>query len=586
MPIVSMPDGQLVDMPEKLSPDQAAKLKAMHPTAGPAAPAATAPPQKESTDVAPATDDPSTQTPGVTDLIGASFEPMLSMATSGVLQPISGIAGMDTGLLNSLGVTNADPAEVVKSIQGAAYEPHTAGGKNAMSVFNLPGEGIKALESDSTTPFRDPKERILGIHDSTRDSPAALTARDTILEGSAQLLGGKGGGAMKPRPSKIAAGVEDLGRRGVNMTPGQIRGGWLNDLEQKLSSVTFVGDFIKNARGKTTEQFQRATLDDGLKHIGAKLPDKVVGHDAVRAAREAFDTAYGELLPQLQGDLHTGGASSLMAKLTSLKNLAKKGLAPKDAAEIARVIDHEVIDKFTPPVREPPRGSPAVEWAMDPPPTAHPGGRIGGHTVKEVQQAIRTEIEDRLNSPDPQQRKLARAFMEVKAEIDKMLVRENPSLAARLKNVDTGYAKHIVAQAAASLKGAKGGVATPSQFKGAVRAQDRSKGKRRYAEGTALQQTLAETGEKVLGNTVPDSGTAGRAAAMGLLFEGGGAFAGHPALGALFIAAPLLYSQVGLKAMNPLLRGKIPMGPGIGRAAGVGANVNRVNEVDAAGVAQ
>jgi hypothetical protein len=62
------------------------------------------------------------------------------------------------------------------------------------------------------------------------------------------------GGAARVISPETNPNVKLLMKEGVTPTPGQIVGGWFNDLEEKFSSIPGVGDAIKSAR-------RRASLD-------------------------------------------------------------------------------------------------------------------------------------------------------------------------------------------------------------------------------------------------------------------------------------------------------------------------------------
>jgi hypothetical protein len=83
---------------------------------------------------------------------------------------------------------------------------------------------------------------------------------------------------------------------------------------------------------------------------------------------------------------------------------------------------------------------------------------------------------------------------------------------------------------------------------------DPSKGKRAYAQGKAMMQDLSDSGRSVLGQTVPDSGTTGRALTAGLALGGLGAANEHfnvaPSWVTAALMSPLLYSRFGAGALT------------------------------------
>ncbi len=129
---------------------------------------------------------------------------------------------------------------------------------------------------------------------------------------------------------------------------------------------------------------------------------------------------------------------------------------------------------------------------------------------------------------------------------------QNPKYAKDLKSADTAYATFKkVENAAAAAKGSEG-VFTPAQLETAVKQGNKSQ----YARGKALLQDLSGTGYDVLGNKVPDSGTAGRLGIAGML-TGGASLLNPKAVVPTAIASGL-YTPFGMKYAMPLLTNPRP----------------------------
>ena len=355
----------------------------------------------------------------------------------------------------------------------------------------------------------------------------------------------------KPPVAAQPTDAQLLADKGVTMTPGQIKGGSLGRVEEALQSVPVLGDFVRGARGEAVKQFSTSAIDDALSHIDQELPEGVAGHEAIAKADDLFDDAYSELLPKMKGNLYGGapvategavaeaGADqtpSLAAEINNLRTMAKN-LPEQQRADFNRILDDEVIGKFT------------------------PQGMASGNTISDIRQTLSNEIND-FKSGGPYERKLAGALLESKAAIDRMITRENPDFAEDLGDLNMGYAKFKIAQRAASAA-TKDGIFTPSQYLQAVKqnAAKISKDNARFASGQGLGQQLGSAGAEVLGSRLPDSGTAYRWwLERGLLGGAGGAaaVAGHPIAAAAGLTLPALYSQPVLKALQPLLLGHGP----------------------------
>lgn len=504
------------------------------------------------------------------DLVGAAVEPMMSMASSGLLQIPAGLAGLGAGATNALGITNTPPADVVNAVQGAAYQPKTAGGQNALKAFGAIPQAVEesiSREVPGVAPLAG-RQRFggSGTKPSGEWSPAAKTVGETLLKAAPRLAGMKGGAALAEtpgvlKPRQVPQTIRDLAAQGVVTTPGMRGGKIASALEQRATSIPLVGDVIKRARGKTTEQWNRAELNEAIKDAGGTaIPANRTGRDAIFHAEQEMGKAYDSVLSKMSGDINSADQSGAIFRtfLDQTKQLSAQALEPSAAKIVTSNVD-KIIGKFG------------------------KTGKITGETVKEIQETLRTEI-DSLKGGSYQERKAAEALKGVSADMKAMLKRENPVLAPKLDNIDLGYSK-FKASSKASLYATKNqGTYTPAQKLQAIKARDKSKDKQRTASGQAHGQKEAEAVEAVIGNTEPDSGSAGRIATMEALLGGGGIAAGHPVAAAAAAGAPLMYSQPVLKALQnrAIRRGINPPAKSTGALLGSGAALS----VDQNGVGQ
>lgn len=327
--------------------------------------------------------------------------------------------------------------------------------------------------------------------------------------------------ALRPSASPRLAQVQSLADQGVQLTPGQIAGGVSQRIEDAATSIPFVGDAIKEAQKRGVESFDRVAINKALTPIGKRLPTNLpAGRDAIEFASDQLGQAYDTLLPRMYGELD----GPLQADLARVKAMGYSGLAPQQAGELARIIDNEITNRFT------------------------PGGRIAGETVKEIESELGGIVRDFGRSDNYDVRKVGRAAMELQDKLRDMLVRVNPGDAAELKSINKGYANLLRAQTAGARIGAKDGVFTPNQYQSAVRELDPSKRKAAFAKGDALGQDLSDPASAIMPQTVGDSGTALRY------------LVSHPVQGSLgavgALPTSLLYSQAGLSLAQRLLLGQ------------------------------
>lgn len=72
--------------------------------------------------------------------VGAA-EAGASLTSGAVAAPAAGLAGLGTAIAKAFGITNADPADVIRKVQGAlTYEPKSKSGQQAVDVIAAPFE--------------------------------------------------------------------------------------------------------------------------------------------------------------------------------------------------------------------------------------------------------------------------------------------------------------------------------------------------------------------------------------------------------------------------------------------------------------
>ena len=315
-------------------------------------------------------------------------------------------------------------------------------------------------------------------------------AKNTIV--SAGLGGVFPAGAAMISPN-VRPDVARLMKEGVTPTPGQILGGRAQVIEDKLTSVPLLGDFITSSRRKGMDEFNRAALNRALKPIGEKVND--IGRTGIDEVSERLGAAYDTLLPKL-----TFKADQTFAnELATVRQMAGT-LPAQQAQQFEKVLRDQVVGKMT------------------------QQGMMSGVRLKEVESELGRLARGYAGDANFDNRQLGAAIGEMQNIIRQTLVRSNPTEAKRLTDINRGYANYARLRDAASRQGALEGEFTPAQLAAAVRAGDKSVGKGNYAKGKALLQDLSDAGKNVLMQKYPDSGTVGRALVpLSLLGAGSGA---------------------------------------------------------------
>lgn len=343
---------------------------------------------------------------------------------------------------------------------------------------------------------------------------AKQTSLGGILGGLAPAVLGGISRVVKPNTSDDVAA---LMREGVTPTPGQILGGVAKRAEEGLTSVPLVGDTIKSAQRRSVEDLNRAAFNRVLSPIGKSLPKGAqAGRETVAKVGDMVTQAYDDLLPKLNIQADKQFADDIVG----LRNLANNMPDPQ-ARQFNNILKSDVLSKF------------------------EKSGKMMGETMKEVESKLGRYIRQYGKSENPDHRLMSDAFREAQSALRKMVERANPEYSGELQKVNKAYANLLRVENAAGRIGAKEGVFSPAQLKGATRAMDSSLRKRAFARGDALMQDLAESGENVLGATVPDSGTPFRALMS----------AGPLGLFSTLATAPaaLPYTKTGQKALATIL---------------------------------
>jgi len=343
-------------------------------------------------------------------------------------------------------------------------------------------------------------------------------ATGAIAGAAFPVLGSAVSRVISPKASTNLA-VSKLRSEGITPTAGQILGGAAARTEEKLSSLPLVGDAIINAKTRAVGQLNRAVANRALSPVGAKLPEGMVGREAVEFVGDTLGKKYEDLLPGLTVKADREFADNI----TSLSSMLRNGsLDPKYANGFDRFMRTNVLNKF--------KGQNALT----------------GQTVKDIESDLGQTIARYSKSQDPDAQLYADALKEVQSNLRDLVSRSNPQAAKELKAINTGYANFKRMERAAAGVGAEDGIFSAAQLQSAVKALDRSKDKRAFSRGSALMQDLSEPAKGVLGSKVPNSGTADRSfMALATLLD--------PKAAAMALTAPVLYSQPGQRALAGLL---------------------------------
>lgn len=430
-------------------------------------------------------------------------------------------------------------------------------GGNTAAAFANSARGVNALRGATTGALAG--AGYAAVDRGTARERLAAAANPATLALSA--AGGAVGGALapaRPRPvRRVDPNVEILAREGVQMTPGQMRGGLAKAAEDAATSLPIVGDAIQESRRRGVESFNQAVVNRTLNPFGESLPEGIEpGSDAIRFAGDRLSQGYDDLLPE-GGMVVDDGLREAFRELGE----TTQTLTPEHRERLRSILESRVISRL--------QDVPAEQFdnvLIGDGPLPSPTQRMDGETYKHVQSELKREAARFKKSLDVDLQDVGAALESVSNAMQAAAGRQNPQFASRLSELDAGWAQLVRAENAA--KNTPDGVFTPLQYDRAVRAATATTRGRGAARGEALGQDLSRAARDVLPSTLPDSGTARRGligmavSAPGAAIGGGlggvaGAVGGVAATGATLGAASRLYTPQAIQAANVALNARI-----------------------------
>ena len=341
----------------------------------------------------------------------------------------------------------------------------------------------------------------------------ALTPTDTGVSGMEAIqeipqkvglgvVGGAGGTAIgrgigNVVAPKLSEAAQKLIGEGVNLTPGQMMGGALRKIEDKLTSVPLLGDIIDYSRTKGIEEFNKAAFKRALDPIGGTVP-KETGRAGVEAVKTQISDAYNTLLPKM-----TFVPDKPLYDSLSRLDKVVVGL-PKPETKMVADNVKAIIQKHMPE-----------------------NGLISGGSYKAIESDL-GELASNYAGSSGTEAMVGKAYKSALGQVREALARSNPNYAEELGNINKAFANFSRIRRAGSMANTQEMI-TPSQLANAVKAADESAGKGATATGKALMQDLTDAGVQILPSKIPDSGTAGRSALVNMLLGAGGAVGGSSA---------------------------------------------------------
>ena len=393
---------------------------------------------------------------------------------------------------------------------GVAGKAATTGGKVASGA--LQGAGYGALYGAGTAD----EMKDVGIN--------------TLTQGAlGGLLGGgisKIGQVAAPRVSAL---TNKMMSRGNDLTPGQMFGGLTNTLEQKFGSVI---PGIKTARNRATAQWNKEIADDVLRPLGKKLPSSITTNsEASQYITKVVDDAYTEAYKGMKVNATPELKASLKSIVSEsgLQGTAKRKLQSEINSIISMIENKSTIGY----------GKNRKKIAQG----------IFDKNVKNVDKNIKTKIDAFRKSTNINESPLEAPLRNARDIFKNNVVLQNPIQGKKLLDTDLAYGKVASFQKAVGA-GNKSGVFSPDQLsRSAIEGQTAASKRISKANQSGQLQKSAKEAEQVLGDYVPDSGTAGNLAVNSIV-------AGliDPYVLGGYITAEVAYSKPMIALINKYVR--------------------------------
>lgn len=271
------------------------------------------------------------QTQQVGDSSDVILDPVRQMGSSALAAPVAGLAGLGTLAGNAMGLTEREPADVVRSVQSAlTYQPRTKAGEAASKVAAYPFEKLAQAA-----------DYVGGKTADVTGSPGLGAAVNTTIQAAPALLMRRGGKvpsnvSRSPDPVRPTAPVREAGPT-PEVAEATKRAPGLEDVSKSTPSIEELGAQAKAA-------YKRAS-DAGI----TISPNSITGLKTKLVStlkKEGIDpTLHPSTTAALKRVTQSKGALTLdeVETLRKIASDAKKSPAPADQ-RLASIVVDEIDD--------------------------------------------------------------------------------------------------------------------------------------------------------------------------------------------------------------------------------------------------
>lgn len=319
------------------------------------------------------------------------------------------------------------------------------------------------------------------------------------------IVGATGGLAAKGAQEVGSHIVNQYGRpalqrirdAGVEPTVGQSIGGAAGTFEEAASSIPFMGALFSAPRGRALDEWQLSVLNQVVSPVGGKVTE--TGTQGVSQASKLIGEAYDEAMEAMPTMAITPNVSAALADATG--QAIDLGMNEAAERQFKNIMNKVVYSRMPKEVTE--RVGPSQTRNFD---------EITAENLKKVESELTAKINAK--NVDPQ---LKQALTIMRGAIREQAGLQSQSYRDLIEGADYAYAmfKRVTKAQNADVNDSF----TPAQLH---RAATRSASENVAARGDALMQAEASAAQDVLGNTLNNSGSAERLAAITLGTQGAG----------------------------------------------------------------
>ena len=469
----------------------------------------------------------------------------------GMAEPAVGLAQLGAHL-TGFGTETMDAAAKYQealhrgSKKAAGIEPedwdYWAGAGNIVSPVNLiPGGAVSKVAGKAVTlGGRIGRGAAAGAGFGATMPVGELPEGEGFWErkGEQAAVGAAIGGAAPPVLGAAANVISPVIRKGAKVLEGtggelsfgQKFGGWVKRGEDALSSWPLVGNSIRGSQRRGFETVNKGIGQEILTEVGEKIPKETeAGYQTVGYIGDKLSEKYREV----HAGMSLKPTSSLVKSLDEIGAEAYKELPAGYYDKIDRLVQSQLAEKFA----------------------KAEGMTLDGEAVQRMMSKFKQMQRAYAKHPDPENAEVGHFLRRIVAKIEGELEAQNPSLAPKLRDVNSAWGKFLIFERAAGKAGdARHGVFTAHQLSQSVKEFS---GKHEFQRGEGRLHDIAIAMNETLPQTIPDSGTPERMFWAGLLGAGHMGFVDPSLIGAA-ATIPLAYSRTGQRIVNALLTKRPP----------------------------